>query len=177
MWLDYQILLKSSPLTLLAGSTLILTSHVVLYCAKRSLHKRSLIIAIHSGTLFTSHSQSAPVITVITGLTLTMDFSELLKHYYRFTHSSLHIAQNNVAYRNHRSLSRCVICHDFCVQWTHAEKHLLQLVLVNSHGLLPCHYYAVRNNNRSIGWTASSSLHTTRIVNLAIVQCECHNGK
>jgi len=48
-----------------------LTSHEVLYCVKRSLHKRSLI------NLFTKEHWS---------LTLTMDLSNLWKHCYRFTH-------------------------------------------------------------------------------------------
>jgi len=55
--------------------------------------------------------------------------------------------------------------------------------------LLPCYCYATKANSRTIRspvrnlplqgkkrikWTASSSLHGTRTVNLTFVQCECH---
>ena len=73
----------------------ILTSHIVLYYVKWILHKRSLI------KLCTQEDWW------LVALKLTMDFSNLWKHSYRFTQASFHIVQNYVAYRYQQSLPHC----------------------------------------------------------------------
>jgi len=63
-------------------------------------------------------------------LTLTTDFSKLWKNCYRFTRTSLHTAQNYVAYRCQQSLSRCITCQDDCIQQSHAAKENVYYCMV-----------------------------------------------
>jgi len=49
---------------------------------------------------------------------------------------------------------------------------------VEGHGFLgPSGYVYVCRQRSGHEWTASSALHDTRTVKLALVQCECHTGK
>ena len=93
------------------------------------------------------------------------------------------------------TLSRCIICQ-WClcstVTWGKAPTTVLTFG-----DPMPCYCYAIKTNSRTIRlqvpptpvanclcrqingheWTATPSLHDTRTVNLALVQCECHTGK
>ena len=48
------------------------------------------------------------------------------------------------------SLSRCITCHDVCVQQSHATKRLLPYHEVNFENLLPCYCYAMKTTSKTI---------------------------
>jgi len=74
-------------------------------------------------------------------------------------------------------------------QKQHAVKRFYRNLKGTLEDLLPRYCYAIKTNTRknpfpSLAtqrseheWIASSPLHDTRTVNLAVVQCECHTGK
>jgi len=129
------------------------TSHEVLYCVKRSLNKRGLV------KLFTQAHYSHSSHTNNGFLKLVEDVLQIHPFFF-FSHSI-----------KLRALP-------------------LSAIIVS---LLPCYCYAIRTNDRTIRlpsfatclcrkksghkWTANSSLHDTRIVNLAFVRGECHTRK
>ena len=147
------------------------TSHVILHCMKRILHKYSLtlrhightrtnngffklveaLLQIHS--CFFSQSINVRVLPISACHCL----AALLAKMCAFNS----LMQQNACHRN--------------IKWTFAD-------------LLPCYCYAIKTNSRTIlsrlsqqrrrhEWNASLSLHDTITVNLTLVQCEFHTGK
>jgi len=55
-------------------------------------------------------------------IALTIDFSNLWKHCYRFTHAYFQKVYMRVAYRYQQSLSRCIAWQEVHVQQSHASK-------------------------------------------------------
>jgi len=115
-------------------------------------------------------------------LTLTIDFSNLWRHRYRFTHGSFHTNYAALPLSS-VSVSRQITYYRN-LNWTFED-------------LLQCYCYAINTNSRTIRsqvsqpclcrqsnghaeWIANSSLvslHNTKTVNLTLVQCQCHTGK
>jgi len=55
-------------------------------------------------------------------IALTIDFSNLWKHSYRFTHASFQKVYMSVACRYQQSLSRCIAWQEVYVQQSHTSK-------------------------------------------------------
>jgi len=68
-----------------------------------------------------------------------MDFSNLWKHCYTFTHAFFHKVQNYVQFRYRQ---------DDCVQQSHAVKRLLLLFKVNLWRFVACYCYARSKDQR-----------------------------
>jgi len=91
------------------------------------------------------------------------------------------------AYRYQQPLPRSITCQDACVQHSHAAKRLISQLEVNTRRFVAMLLLHSRDQqwNTSVTslatclcrqksgheWTASSPLHDTRTVNLALVQC------
>ena len=94
---------------------------IVMPLVKWSLHKNSLI------KLFTQFRHNVQNHS----LTLTMDFSYLWKHCYRFTYATFHTFWNYVTYCYHQSLSRCITLQDVCAEFNRNMWPVLPVVSVS----------------------------------------------
>jgi len=68
-------------------------------------------------------------------------------HCCRYTLASFHTVRNYVIYHYQQSLSRCIICHDICVQQQAATCSKTPTIVILSE---PCYCCAIETNSRRI---------------------------